>query len=104
MRYFYDIPEGQNIINFTVSPGHRGRSFTAIKKIRDDLIIKINRTIPSKKLGFFEPDDATIDIGASQWDKGIVRVRLQVIILEPLNIKFIEKAGFSPYPKDFNCY
>lgn len=106
MRYFYYIPEGKNIIDFTVSPGHYGRSFTAIKKIRDDLIIKINRTINSEKLGFFQPDDAAIDIGMHQWDKGIVRVRLQVRILEPLDIKSIEEAGFSPYPypEDFNCY
>ena len=105
MRFFYYIPEGGKVINFTVSPGHYGRSFGSMMNTRAILYNKILSIADLiEKTKYFSPDDAGIDIGASQWDKRMIRVRFQVTILSPLNIADIEKAGFSVFPSDFSCY
>lgn len=106
MRYFYYMPKEMNVINFAVSPDHYGRSLKNIIESYNELFNKIKSISDTflDKVKYFSSNDANIEIGASQWDKMVVRVTIQIKILKPLDIDEIEKRGFSPYPSDFRAY
>ncbi len=115
-RLFYYIPEGMDLINLVISPGHYGRSLSSIKRTEQILHDSIPEDL--KPLLSLRDVDASIDIDASQWDKSVCRVRRLQIKIKPYLAKLkpfmavsisaiadrLDKAGFSPFPEDFDCY
>lgn len=108
MRIYYYIPEGCGLINLVASPGHYGKTISSIRNTDDALIHGIPEDL--KALLVMENLDASIEIGASRWDKGVCRVRHQIKFKHyykfPLKKieEMLEAAGIYPFPDDFGCY
>lgn len=96
-----------NLINLIITPGHYGRNLSNLLATEKLLIAGI--PVQLKELLIMENLDASIEIGASRWDKGMVRVAHKIKFKNKnvdisLVENILEKVAIYPVPEDFGCY
>jgi hypothetical protein len=98
-RFFYSVPSSTQSGSsgyVMVSPGHYGSSIAGAIKLAEALRIKLR----SAGIKFTDKgsEAAQIEFGNTDWDKGVMRVKLSISLEMTLEeaTDALSKAGFCP--------
>ncbi len=96
-RYFFSAPgktETGSVLHVLISTGHYGRTIACAQEAEEALRQRLGQA--DIEFTTYHDNAGEIEIGNTNWDKGVMRVRMMIAIdHEPTEVdRILKQAGF----------